>query len=546
MTEQAKERAIIYLQDGFIRIKMPFDRSAFKILTYDLMFSWNKDLKVREIKRDLLNARSAKAIKDLCQLPYQWVVDDQCEYSINSYVASGITEYNLSPADIKPAPKMCKPDGIDYQKFLKLELADYQQIGLNFFIQTGGRAILGDDMGLGKTAQTIAYCALKNFKTLVVCPVSLKLNWVSEVTKFSYQTAGLFEDMVSVSGRPSFDYTIINYERLIKNESLIKGTKFDCVVLDESHYIKNTAAKRTKIAMKLFGKYKHVILLSGTAIKNRPIDFFPQLKLLSPSVFSNKQEYGIRYCAGVSNRYGFDFSGSSREGELSELIKSFYLRREKSQVLKELPPKVISDIVLEMSKDERSTYLGALKGAKSEYSGQLSQGNDNNKSAVGLGKLTTLNRVCAEMKVAHTIDFVENVLEEDSSRKVLVFSNFIETRKMLMSGFGSKAVGLSGEDKEVDRAIAIKKFQEEPNIKVFVVSTLAGGVGNNFTASDCVVFVDQMWSPADMAQAADRAHRRGQTKTVFVYNLLFKDSIDLEIKNSAGDKSKVIRSILGD
>lgn len=401
------------------------------------------------------------------------------------------------------------------------------------------------------TIQAIGYTSLKNYRTIVVCPASLKYNWKKEIEKFTNKSAVVLTELESSSLDPKntlADYRIINYEQLDKYSKYLSKTKFDCVILDESHYIMNLQAKRTKLVFKLFKKAEGRILLSGTPIKNRPVDFYPQLKFLRPDLFGNKMQYALRYCDAKETPFGWDYRGASNLEELNRKISSFYIRRLKNEVLKELPPKTVSVIDVDFNVTEKKEYEKIRRDfdrflkeswvkVGTDYVAKPLDGAD-------LSKLVEMKQYCSQAKIPRVIEFVKEFVESTENRKILVFSQFIATQKALRDAFPGISVSLLGEDSAEKRQEAVEKFQTDPKIRVFVGSTIAAGVGLTLTAADTVVFADLMWSPSDHEQAADRVHRIGQENPVFIYYLVFKDSIESMIWDIIGKKLSIINEAL--
>jgi intein/homing endonuclease/superfamily II DNA or RNA helicase len=393
------------------------------------------------------------------------------------------------------------------------------------------------------TAQAIGYTSKNNFKTIVVTLASLKYNWKKEVEKFTHKTAVVIDKGFELADFNKYDYFITNYDQLNKWSKQLTKMKFDCVILDESHSIANVSAARTKNVNNLFKKIPHRILLSGTPSKNRPIELYSQLKFLKPKEFPNKQDFGLRYCDPTQGYSGFwEFKGASNLDELNERMAPFYVRRLKSEVLKDLPEKRISNLVFDMDSPERKEY-NKLTGEFLKNSEAL--GNDFFKTKASL---MTLMKYCSKAKVPHVIDFVGTMLKEDLTRtkKVVIFAYFKETQQFLKNHFKDSCVSLLGDDDAEARQAAVDRFQTDPNIKIFIGSTKAAGTGITLTAADTVIFADLLWTPADLKQAEDRLHRISQKNTVFVYYMTFLNCVEELVWNVLQSKLLVVAQTVGD
>lgn len=512
-------------------------------------FSYRKSIRYSNEKSEWFYDKAeicAEAITDLIWAvdacgKVNWLIDEKLCLKLNSILhGSKFEQEENKKLEIKKELEELKSNytsDIRFDAFLKREPFKHQKIGIQFLDYIGGNGMIADDMGLGKSLQSIGYAAMKGHKTIIVCPASLKYNLKNEVEINTYKKAYILSG-AAPKDNSDFDFYILNYEQLKKYEPWITANKWDCVIADESQYLKNAAAQRTKLFLKIFAKFKSRILLTGTAIKNRPVEFYTQLKFLKPSIFKNKMDYAVRYCDAKRTSFGWDFSGASNLQELNEKVAPFYLRRNKKTVFTDMPSKIVSRVNFEMTKEEALQYQDILDGVKSDSASDLSIEN----SAV---RLIKLKQFCSKSKIDRVVDFVKEGLIADPERKIVVFSQFVDTQRELKNRFGASAVSLMGEDSAEKRNEAVNRFQEDPNIKVFVVSTFAGCVGLNLTAGDMVVFADTVWDPSTQMQAEDRCHRMGQTKTVNVYYLNFKDSIEEVISAVVYNKKKVLEVVLG-
>lgn len=511
---------------------------------------WNKDFKTWECNiKDADYETCRFFFKIFKEIPrFDWLISDEAFKAIKKRV--DWHEKNMRESkEIKELKSKFDTD-IDLSH-MKLTPFPYQKVGVAFLNKVDGVGMVGDSMGLGKTLQAIGYTSLNNLHTVIVCPASLKYNWKKEIEKFTDKTAVVLTEFESDTLNPKnkmADYVIINYEQLEKYEKYLMKAKFDCVILDESQYIMNLQAKRTKAVFKYFKKCKHRLCLSGTPIKNRPLEFYAQLKFLRPDQFSNKMKYALRYCDAKETPFGWDMRGSSNLDELNRKIAPFYIRRLKHEVLKELPPKTVTVLDLEMGVTEKAEYNKIQRDFNKFLQENWNQyGNTYEERRIDgahLAKLVELKQFCSKIKVQKVVEFVKEFIDSSENRKIIVFSQFIATQKALRDAFPGNSVSLLGEDSAEKRNEAVEKFQTDPNIRVFVGSTIAAGVGLTLTAADTVVFADLMWSPADHEQAADRVHRISQENPVFIYYMVYKDSIESMIWSVIGNKLSILTKTL--
>lgn len=433
---------------------------------------------------------------------------------------------------------------------VKGELRPYQRVGVEFFINNNGRAILADQMGSGKTAQALAYVAHQKIKkTLVVVPASVKWAWYSETKKWTHLLPYVVDSKTEFTTDviATYDVFIINYDILKKFVNLLTTVRFDCLVLDEFHYIKNSSSQRTKIAKVISYHTPSVLLLSGTPLLNRPVELFNGLQIMDIRTWNDWRAFTIRYCNGHQGRFGWNANGASNIEELQSRISRYFLRRTKDQVLKELPPKQFVDLVVDMDAEHFRNYKLAeenfvkyLRDIKNKKEREI----EKSVSAIQITKLNELRQIASRAKIAAAKETIENIIE--SGEKVVVFSVYNEPLNELKKHFGKQAVLLTGSTNEQDRRMAIDKFQTEPETKIFLGGIKSSGVGITLTAGTNVVFIDFSWVPADHAQAIDRIHRLGQTADhVTVYQMIAKESID-EYMQELLQKKQVIFDTLID
>lgn len=432
---------------------------------------------------------------------------------------------------------------------VKGELYGYQKLGVEFFITNGGKAILADTMGLGKTAQSLAYIAHEKLdKTLVICPASVKYAWESEVKKWTKLKSVIIDSKTKftpelIAGHNIF---IINYDILKRFVNELTITRFDCLVCDEFHYIKNPTAQRTKHVKTIAKNIESILLLSGTPLLSRPVELFNGLQLMDPNEFNDYYFYTRRYCAAHAGRFGWDVSGSSRIKELQQRINKYFLRRTKENVLTELPPKRFIDYPVELDAFQQKNYKMAeesfveyLKEIKNKKKDEI----DKAMHASRLVKLNELRQITSSGKVYAAKHIINNII--DAGEKVVVFSVYNKPLEYLKEEFGNKAVVLIGKTENKERANIIKSFQDDDSKKIFLGGMKSAGIGITLTAASNVLFLDYSWVPSDHEQSMDRIHRIGQTaSSVNIYQLFSKNTIDEYMNEILTEKKKLFSRII--
>lgn len=382
------------------------------------------------------------------------------------------------------------------------------------------KAILALDMGLGKTCVSSLDLSVP---ALVVCPASLKLNWQAELKmwrpELSVQVVRSPKDPIK-----GLDVTIVNYDILGKLDLPTPTT----LIVDEAHYIKNYKAKRTKLLMSLIKATSNVSLLTGTPIVNRPIELWTLLYSIGATKLGYF-EFGMRFCAGWKTPWDtYDFSGSSRKGELIKVLEPFMLRMTKEECI-DLPSKTYRIIALDLPVDKREK--------------QFSQDQIDTPDSIPFEAISDIRRLNAERKLDQSISYIKDCLEQTD--KIVVFAHHTHIIDGLMDALKEfEPVMVTGSVKNEDRHVAVQTFQNNPKCRVFVGNIKAAGVGLTLTAASHVVFVEAPWSPADLQQAADRCHRIGQQNNVTIDLLTITGSIDEIILHKILTKMDVIDSVI--
>jgi SWI/SNF-related matrix-associated actin-dependent regulator 1 of chromatin subfamily A len=434
---------------------------------------------------------------------------------------------------------------IDYEKYSNRPPLNHQKEAIQKLVENK-KFILADDMGLGKTTSTIiAALEAKSSKVLIICPATLKINWKREIENYSDKSIYIAEGK---NFNSDADFVIINYD-IIKNfhdpkkkaESQILNAKFDLVIVDEAHYIKNAQAQRTKLINDIVKNVDRLWLLTGTPMTSRPIDYFNLLSLADSPVAKNWMAYVIRYCEGYQFKVGprkvWNVMGASNLEELRDRTSGLTLRRLKENVL-DLPDKIITPVYLRLKSKEYEEVMG-------EYYDWYDKNPEESKSlTVQFSKLTKVRQIIANEKINQTIELAENIIEQD--KKVIIFCNFTDSLNKITEHFGKAAVKLDGSMSKQERQFSVDQFQENDKVKVFVGNIKAAGVGITLTSAEAVIMNDLSFLPSDHAQAEDRAYRYGQKNNVLVYYPIFENTIEGVIYDILNNKKQIIATVMGD
>lgn len=425
------------------------------------------------------------------------------------------------------------------------ELYPFQYVGVQFAQLAGGRCLIGDDMGVGKTIQAIAHIGLNQDKlpALIVVPASVKFNWLKECK------AWLPDMKVEVlQGRkgviPDADIVVCNYDLMSYREESLCDYGFNIVIFDESHYLKNNKAQRTQSSLSVAKLSESVICLSGTAITNRPNEFFTTLNLLRPNEFPHFFDYGLRYCDGQQTRFGWDFTGASNTDELHSRTRDFCIRRLKSEVLTELPDKVRTIVDISPSKADITRYKKVHRSWMDEY-----ESYDVLPAGFVLNMLTALRHECGLIKVDSAFEYIKDY-NEITGKPIVVFAHHKDVLKGLYDKLHAdkdkkwRVAPITGDTPPQKRQEYVEYFQDN-KLDVILCSTVAAKEGITLTAADTVVFIEREWVPGWEEQAEDRVNRIGQeSQSVHAVYLSVPDTIDEKFNMVVEQKREVVKAVL--
>jgi SWI/SNF-related matrix-associated actin-dependent regulator 1 of chromatin subfamily A len=405
-----------------------------------------------------------------------------------------------------------------------------------------------DDMGLGKTIEEILFIIHNNIKTaLIICPAALTYVWENQLIKWlglSDNECKVFEPkMKSRDCR----FLIMSYghaHNLKVVGDIIAGFKYEHLILDEAHFLKNPKAKRTKHILAKNGlrsKVGSIHAVSGTPITARPMDIYPLLKTLDHSAIDNMSsfEFGLEYCAGWQSPWGWDFKGASNLKKLGTKLRAkFLLRRKKEAVLDQLPPKFINMIRFKPGNEGRA-WLKTL----STFNPDLEL---NAPDSPEFTKMSEARAALGLTKIDFAIDYIKTLIE-GGVKKLVVFAHHIPVvttlREELERIQGVEVLTIVGGMGPKAKYDAQEKFQNSLARQVMLVSISAGGYGLTLTAAASAVFVEFPWNPSDLDQAMDRLYRIGQNKAVTIDFLVYGQTLDERILEVNLAKIKIMKEL---
>ncbi|MBK8804735.1 MAG: DEAD/DEAH box helicase family protein [Fibrobacteres bacterium] len=446
---------------------------------------------------------------------------------------------------------------------VKASLRPYQQTGLSWLqwlASHGFGGILADDMGLGKTLQTIAHIACEHkagrmsAPALVVCPTSLTSNWADELARFA---PGLQVLVLHGSDRHErrdqtdhAQVVITTYSLLARDEEWLISHPWHMVVFDEAQTLKNARTQARTVARAI--QSTHKLALTGTPMENHLGELWSLFDLVVPGLLGTERHFG----ASVRNRIE-KLGDMDLSARLRSVVSPFLLRRTKDAVASELPEKTEIVIHVDLDGKQRDLYETVRAVQDKRLRNLLAAQSLETSSIQILEALLRLRQTCCDprllppelakgCRVSAKIEWLARSLPEmvEEGRRILVFSQFtgfLDLAQELLSESGITFLRLDGST--ADRGAVVRDFQSG-KAPVFLLSLKAGGTGLNLTAADSVIFLDPWWNPAVEAQAMDRAHRIGQTKSVFVYRLVARGTVEEKILSLQTRKAELAASIL--
>jgi superfamily II DNA or RNA helicase len=442
-------------------------------------------------------------------------------------------------------------------------LRHYQELGVRWMANLraqGCHGLLADEMGLGKTLQVLTLLKFYPFddkNSLIVCPASVVPVWENEVRRW-------YPELTTAVLRSGHDFSqkestgvklwIASYTQLRRHKHLLDAADFGYAVLDEAQQIKNPDAKVTQACCAIRAECR--LALTGTPIENRLLDLWTLFRFLMPGLLGNRRRFEDHANApSLELRRSF-------EQRLRQQITPFMLRRRKEQVVSELPPKLEMDLICPITEVQRQNYERLLQRGREEMGDDLQTAMQANAMHF-FSLLTRLRQVCCDPgllpgasaigirqsgKVQMLLTRLEEALQGDGARKVVIFSQFVQLLRRLKPEIKKsfpklKLYELTGQTR--DRSAPVEAFQNDRGPAIILVSLKAGGTGITLHAADYVFLLDPWWNPAVENQAIDRVHRIGQERRVFVYRMITEGTIEQRIQLLKQEKRELFENTLG-
>jgi hypothetical protein len=450
---------------------------------------------------------------------------------------------------------------------IQAELRPYQKEGFDFLchltnLKLGG--ILADDMGLGKTLQTLSWIAWSKDRqgkhakpVLVICPASVLHNWRREAERFTPHLKVLV--LQSGAARhnlrkqiPQHDIIVTNYALLRRDLEDLQKFPWGAVILDEAQFIKNPTAQVTQSVKQL--KSAQRLALTGTPLENRLMDLWSITDFIQPGYLGTQEHFTQTYEPRAEGADSIDAQRIARR-RLSAKLRPLMLRRLKQQVAKDLPDRIEVRRDCELDEAQRKLYLAELRRSREQVMQTVAEKGLAKSKIHVLAALTRLRQICCHPQLVGNdsvsgktdtlFELLEPLLQE--GQKVLIFSQFVQMLRLLESECKTRQISthiLTGETKE--RQTVVQNFQDDGKAAVFLLSLRAAGTGLNLTNASYVILYDPWWNPAVEAQAIDRSHRIGQTRTVNAYRLIAPGTVEEKIWELQQRKAQAIADVLGE
>jgi non-specific serine/threonine protein kinase len=445
---------------------------------------------------------------------------------------------------------------------INVTMRQYQEEGykwLHFLDEFGWGGCLADDMGLGKTVQMLTFLQEQKNRAagrtnLVVVPTTLIFNWQAESAKFTpdlrlYVHRGM-DRRKDFDFFHEYDIILTTYGTMRSDVELLRKFDFHYIVLDESQAIKNPDSLTAKASRLL--KAHNRLTMTGTPVENNTFDLYSQFEFLNPGLLGYADFFRAEYALPIDK-----FQDKEKAEELRRLVYPFMLKRTKEEVATDLPDKTETILYCEMGKKQRKVYETIREKYRQQIAEKLATDGLNKSNFLIFEALLKLRQICdSPLLLSDDVDYgnesakleeiTREIEENASNHKILIFSQFLGMLDLIrqhLEKIGIPYEYLDGQT--VDRAGRVNRFQNDQNCRVFLMSLKAGGVGLNLTEADYVYLMDPWWNPAVERQAIDRTHRIGQTRKVFAYKMICKDTIEEKILLLQERKQELAEDLVG-
>jgi superfamily II DNA or RNA helicase len=517
-----------------------------------------KSDEVREILDRMAEIYATSGSRDKLALSQAGRVQDLLSLVGKKSVSPEAKQLFSKLADIAEIDQIPKP------RTLKANLRPYQKAGFSWLVflhELAAGGILADDMGLGKTVQTIAlllWLKGKNkeqrLRHLVIAPTSVVPNWLMEIEKFSPSIKAMVwhgPDRHSLTDQlGEVDVLITSYALMRRDEEFFQTQEFHYVILDEAQHIKNPLSATARAVKRLRSDRR--LALTGTPIENRLSEIWSIFDFVSPGLLGDLSRFEEKFARPI------DRGDQDAAQKLRAAIHRFVLRRTKLEVAKDLPPKIEQDIVVPFADEQSKLYKQILRQVRESVLSEVEKQGVAKSQIQILAALTRLRQVACDPRLmklegpwneelSGKLSALKEIMQEAvaGGHRVLIFSQFVEMLKLIRSLLEQEGIThewLTGDTK--DRMKRVEHFNNDESVNAFLISLKAGGTGLNLTGADTVIHFDPWWNPAVEDQATDRAHRIGQKKTVSVYRLIAKDSVEEKILQLSDKKRELMTNVL--
>jgi superfamily II DNA or RNA helicase len=447
-------------------------------------------------------------------------------------------------------------------KNIQVTMRHYQEEGykwLHFLDEFGWGGCLADDMGLGKTVQVLTFLQeLKNRNprrtNLVVVPTTLIFNWQAEAAKFTpdltlFVHRGM-DRKKDIDFFADYDIVLTTYGTMRSDVELLRQFHFQYIVLDESQAIKNPDSLTAKASRLLQASNR--LTMTGTPVENNTFDLYSQFEFLNPGLLGYADFFRAEYALPIDK-----FQDKDKAQELRRLVYPFMLKRTKEEVATDLPDKTETILYCEMGKKQRKVYETVRERYRQQIAEKLATEGLNKSSFLIFEALLKLRQICDspalladgethDSESAKLEEIIREIEENASNHKILIFSQFLGMLNLIRQHLEKVRIPYEYLDGQtVDRAGKVNRFQSDHSCRIFLMSLKAGGVGLNLTEADYVYLMDPWWNPAVERQAIDRTHRIGQTRKVFAYRMICKDTIEEKILLLQERKQELAEDLVG-
>lgn len=434
---------------------------------------------------------------------------------------------------------------------MKTILRPFQEEGVAGIYKFKGRALLADDMGLGKTIQALAWIARipKRRPVLIICPASLKYMWQYEAWNKFRLRARVLEGQ-GPKRNPGLilrdPILIINYDILHHWQKVLLRNPPPVIILDECHYAKNKGARRTKAAHQVAQEAASVIGLSGTPMTNKPVELWSVLNIIRPDLFPNFSAFAWRYCSPKHTIWGWKFDGAENRGELFSILKRHVMiRRLKQDVAPELPDKIHKVIPFKLGPRKLAEYQKATSNFIAWLKEKSPAKAQRARRAQAVVKVGYLLRLCCELKMSQTIEFLRDFQESNPGKKAVGMTGHTFVIERLAKEFPNSVV-VNGSVTGRDRAEAVHRFISHPASKITFLfgNWKAAGTGLNLQVAHNLFVLDPPWTPGDLLQGQDRVHRIDQKEIVIIWYLLLFGTLEEDWTEILRKRTVILKEIL--